>query len=339
MRFSFIKKSVHVFFKCHLYFYAESTHRKPCMFQGWLDECSSHDGLYRGSTRILLTDTVVTNGRLVRNYNFLAVCRAGWEKNVCHGAFSPWSGRREALDLNPASSAGAHLISRKHFGCFFFCIIILFSILGDKLPASESGSCPVCFPARSWNSKNNRPRGDGKHSMKLLKRWTDSFHHVRADASPQLPPLRQRQWVRAVVGPRRPWLGAGPGERPETLRPAAAAQEAVDILRGGHPHSAVHVQRGGFSPNRWENQRTELRISVFGRQYVSLKVKRKHIVCLLLPRLTFFFFFLIVTLFICKVFGSFVNLSWLIIKLKFDVTGIALSQSKARIHFWPTWRS
>lgn len=80
-----------------LCFYTESTHRKLFVFQAWLDECSSHDGLFSGCTRNLLIDAVVTNGQLVRNYNFLAVCRACWEKNVSHGAFSPWIWRRKHL--------------------------------------------------------------------------------------------------------------------------------------------------------------------------------------------------------------------------------------------------
>lgn len=67
--------------------------------------------------------------------------------------------KTEALDSNSASSAGAPLIPRKHFGCFYWR-------LGDKLPVSQ----PVAGCASQQAVGIPKATGSGvteKHSMKL----------------------------------------------------------------------------------------------------------------------------------------------------------------------------
>lgn len=142
-----------------LCFYTESTHRKLFVFQRWLDECSSHDGLFSGSTRNLLIATVVTNGQRVRNYNFLAVCRACWEKNVSHGAFSPWIWRRKHLIWTLLAQPARLWFPVNTLDAFI-------DILGDKLPATQ----PVArcaFQQGVGIPKTTGSGGYGKHSMKF----------------------------------------------------------------------------------------------------------------------------------------------------------------------------
>lgn len=74
--------------------------------------------------------------------------------------------------------------------------------------------------------------------------------HDGADSPSPLPSVHERQWVRVAAPAGRPDAGAAPGEPQAEVRPAAN-QEAVHFLRGGDPHPAVHVQRGGVPPNRW----------------------------------------------------------------------------------------
>lgn len=87
--------------------------------------------------------------------------------------------------------------------------------------------------------------------MKLWSLSRGRLHYDRTDSSSPLPPLQQRQWIRAAVTFGRGCRGAAPGQPQAEVYPSAATQETLGLLRCGHPYLAVNVQRGSVSQNRW----------------------------------------------------------------------------------------
>lgn len=134
--------------------------------------------------------------------------------------------------------------------------LCLFIILNTHLGKTAGTSEKALSHFRLWCSRKRQSGVEAAsqsphHFIKFIKLWTARINHDRADSSPPLPPRRQRQRSRVTVPYGRTGRGAEPGQLPAKVRSSAATQEAVRVLRCGHPHPAVHVQRGGLPQDRW----------------------------------------------------------------------------------------